>query len=610
MSDAAWGIEPGYRDVAHRWQEAPESTLEAIRRAMDVSGERPPAGPPLQVLRAGGEPLHLAGRWELHAEDGEVRRVSGSVADVPLGYHQLYNEADGRRLRLIVSPGRCHLPRELRAWGWTVQLYAARSTSSWGMGDLADLRRMGEWSAAHGASVLMLNPLHAGTPVTPLQPSPYYPSSRCFRNPLYLRVEEVPGATELGADLDAAAAGGRALNASRRIDRDEVFRLKLDALGAIWDRFGGDPDYDRYVAKGGRTLAGFATFCALAQTLGRSWRQWPAGYRHPDAPEVADFAQANESRVAFHQWLQWQLDRQLRTAGATIDLMQDLAIGVDPDGADAWLWQDCIAPGMSVGAPPDEFNTKGQDWGLPPFDPWKLRAAGFDPFVQTLRAGFRSAGGLRVDHVMGLFRLFWIPAGASPGEGTYVRYPWAELLDILALESHRAGAYVVGEDLGTVEDSIRDELGARDVLSYRVLWFEEEPPASFPVRALAAVTTHDLPTVAGLWTGTDLEAQRERHMEPNVESTEKVRSRLRDWTRLDDDAPVTEVVQRTYELLAQAPSAVVVASLDDALGVRERPNYPGTTDGTNWSLALPAPLEEVEADPRVDAVATALNRRS
>jgi 4-alpha-glucanotransferase len=289
--------------------------------------------------------------------------------------------------------------------------------------------------------------------------------------------------------------------------------------------------------------------------------------------------------------------------------MQDLAIGCDPGGADAWIWQDVLAPGMSVGAPPDEYNTQGQDWGLPPFDPWKLRDAAYEPFIETVRAGFRHAGGLRFDHVMGLFRLYWIPRDSSAKHGTYVRYPHGDLLDILALESVRAGAYVVGEDLGTVVPSMRDELRSRDILSYRLLWFEGSPPSSYPTHALGAVTTHDLPTIAGLWTGSDVDEQRYRGMRPNEASTAELRSRVRDWTGVADDAPVTEVTQRVHELLAEAPSMLLTATLDDALGVEVRPNYPGTTDEHNWSVALPVPIEVLEADPRAAAIARTLSSR-
>ncbi|MBW3615053.1 MAG: 4-alpha-glucanotransferase, partial [Actinobacteria bacterium] len=572
-------------------------------------GDGPPSGPPLWIVPA-GERVQLGGRWELHTEDGGTERVAGSMPAPPLGYHDLYRENDGRRVRVIVTPRTCHLRDELNIWGWAVQLYALRSTKSWGMGDLGDLRRLGEWARREGAELLLVNPLHAPVPVPGIQQaSPYYPSSRSFRSPLYLTVQDVPGAAALGSDLEQVVAAGRGLNAGRLIDRDTVLRLKLDVLERLFAQFRGHEAFEEFSAAGGETLERFATHCALAEVHGGDWRQWPVDLRHPSNFEVRQFRVENAERVRFHAWLQWLVDRQLEAAGSAIDLMQDLAIGVDPGGADAWIWQDVLAPGMSVGAPPDEYNTQGQDWGLPPFDPWKLRDAAYEPFISTVRAGFRHAGGLRFDHVMGLFRLFWIPSGSSAAEGTYVSYPSDDLLDILALESHRAGAYVVGEDLGTVEKFMREELARRKVLSYRLVWFEPEPPRSFPRRALAAVTTHDLPTVAGLWTGSDLEAQRDKRMVPNEESTAQLRARVQEWTGLAEDAPVTEVVQRVHELLAEAPSMIVTATLDDVLGVEERPNYPGTTDATNWSVALPAPLEEIEVDPRVAQVARTLHER-
>ena len=252
----------------------------------------------------------------------------------------------------------------------------------------------------------------------------------------------------------------------------------------------------------------------LAEQFGRDWREWPDKYRHPGNPEVVRFGKIQRRRVRFHQWVQWLVDRQLAAASSAVPVMHDMALGVDPAGADAWMWQDVFALGMSVGAPPDEFNTRGQDWGVPPFNPWALRAAGYRPFVETIRAALRHAGGLRLDHVMGLFRQWWVPAGASAADGVYVRYPAGDLLDIVALECQRAGAYAVGEDLGTVEDEVRTELRARGVLSYKVLWFEDRPPSEYPVQALASVSTHDLPTVAGMWTGSDLDDQRKLGMEP------------------------------------------------------------------------------------------------
>jgi 4-alpha-glucanotransferase len=609
-----WGVEPGFFDTDDVWHDAPASTVRAILAAMRADAAEPHAGPPLWIVHE-GERLDLGGRWELHTEDGGSERVAGSFVAPGLGYHRLYREDDGHGVRLIVTPGRCHLPPDLETWGWAVQLYALRSRSSWGMGDLGDLRRLATWSAARGAGMLLLNPLHASIPVPGAQQaSPYYPSSRCFRSPLYLRVEDVPRAEVAGAALEEAANAGRALNEHRSIDRDEVLRLKLEVLRIVHRAAGGgdeepDPEYAAFVAAGGETLRRFALHCALAEVHGGDWRRWPVDLRHPTTFESREFAREEARRVEFHVWLQWLVDRQLAAAGDEVGLMQDLAIGVDPGGADAWIWQDALAPGMSVGAPPDEYNRQGQDWGLPPFDPWKLRDAGYEPFIETVRAGFRHAAGLRFDHVMGLFRLYWIPEGASPRDGTYVRYLHDDLLDILALESHRAGAVVVGEDLGTVEDEVRDELSARDVLSYRLVWFEDRPPRDFPARALAAVTTHDLPTVAGLWTGSDLRAQRERGTDPNEASTAELRGRLRTWTGLDADAPVEDVVRRVHGLLAEAPSVIVTATLEDALAVEERPNHPGTTDSRNWSVALPVTLEEIEDDPLVDEVARTLAAR-
>ncbi|HEX9969065.1 MAG TPA: 4-alpha-glucanotransferase, partial [Acidimicrobiales bacterium] len=253
---------------------------------------------------------------------------------------------------------------------------------------------------------------------------------------------------------------------------------------------------------------------------------------------------------------------------------------------------------------------QGQDWGLPPFNPYRLQEAEYEPFIRTVRAGFRHAGGMRVDHVMGLFRLWWVPEGMGPREGAYVRYPWEDLLGILALESMRAVAYVVGEDLGTVDPWMRDELAARNVMSYRLLWFEEDRPSAYPEQALAAVTTHDLPTVAGLWSGRDLEEQEALGLSPNAESTEGIKKRLSSWIDADDSTPVAQVVERTYTALAEAPSRIVTATLDDALGMELRPNVPGTTDERpNWSIPLSKPLESIENDSGVAAVARALHQR-
>ena len=582
---------------------------------MGAPGEAPPpdVGP---LVHRQGQPLPVVtGAAELVLEDGTILPMDGGLPrDLPLGYHEV-RPLDGRpATRLIVAPPRCHLPEGLRTWGWAVQLYALRSQGSWGIGDLADLRQLAAWSAAAlGAGAVVLNPLHAVLPLVPQEPSPYFPSSRRYRNPLYLRIEEVPGAAEAGLDVERLAAEGRALCAERRIDRDAVLRLKIAALDALWARgAGGAAGFVPYRAREGQGLEEFATFCALAEWHGAGWRRWPAEHRHPASPAVARFATERAGRVAFHAWLQWLLDEQLARAGRALRLVTDLAIGFDGEGADAWAWQDVLAQDVTVGAPPDDFALAGQDWGLPPFVPHRLRAAGYRPFAETVRAGFRHAGGMRVDHVMGLFRLFWVPGGATPSAGAYVRYPSDDLLAILALESERAGGVVIGEDLGTVAPGVRERLFAERILSTRVLWFEPGPPAGYPALSLAAVTTHDLPTVRGLWTGSDLEEQAAVGISPNAAATGALRARLRDLTGLPDDAAPDAVALSIHRRLAEAPSILVTATLEDALGVGERPNLPGTTADrrSNWSLALPQPLEEIEADPRPRAFAGILGRHA
>jgi 4-alpha-glucanotransferase len=612
MRTEVWGIEEGYEDALGAWHETPPTTRVALLAAMGVDPAAPPALPaaPVQVVRRHQVPP-LERPAELTLEDGTVLQLDTALPpDLPLGYHTLRPLDGGAAVQLIVSPGHCWEPRRARQWGWAVQLYALRSHDSWGMGDLADLRRLAAWSAtALQADLLMVNPLGAALPILPQQPSPYFPSSRCYRNLLYLRMEEIPGVAALGPDLERLAALGRALTQESGIDRDAIFRLKVAALEQLWQGFSGDPAFEQYCQTQGNALDQFAIFCTLAEHYGQGWRHWPAAYRHSQAPTVARFAAAHRERVRFHQWAQWLLDAQLARVAAVLPVMQDLPIGVDPNGADAWVWQDLLATDVTVGAPPDEFNTLGQNWGLPAFVPHKLRAAAYQPLRHTLQAAFRHAAGLRIDHVMGLFRLFWIPPQAEPGWGAYVRSPADELLAILALESHRAHAFVVGEDLGTVEAAARDQLDAHGLLSYRLLWFETAPPSRYPARALAAVTTHDLPTITGLWSGTDLQAQHDLGLQPNTAGLEAIRQRLQAMTGLPEAATIDEVVLRTHQLLAEAPSAVLLATLEDALAVAERPNMPNTTtEWPNWSQALPCPLEALEHHPLVQAVATALQR--
>jgi 4-alpha-glucanotransferase len=589
----AWGVAPGYHDIEGRWVQANSETVSRVLSAMGAEGHPSPGG--AVVIRAGQAPS-LDCPAEIVTEDGAVMSAQTALPpDLPIGYHTLRRVGDGSETRLIVSPGRCHLPADLRAWGWAAQLYAVRSRRSWGIGDLADLRELGRWGACLAAQTLLVNPLDAPLPGLPQEPSPYHPSSRRFRNPLYIRVEEVPGAERLGEHLAPLARAARDLNRQRLIERDRVFPLKMQALEELFASFEDSAEFRCYRHTEGRGLTDHATFCALYEIQGSPWQSWPAELRHPDLPAVRRFREDQRCRVRFHEWLQWLLDRQLATAAREIGLVHDLPIGVRADGADAWAWQDVFPAGISVGAPPDPFNREGQDWAVPPFDPWRLRKAGYEPFIQTLRAAFRHGVGLRVDHVMGLFRLFWIPAGMGPAQGVYVRYPHRELLDILSLESRRAGAFVVGEDLGTVEDLVREEMVERQILSYFLMWFQDRPPAEYRPESLAALTTHDLPTLAGIWEGTDPD--------------ETVRQRLLRHTGVSNGQPTEEVVAAAHRALASSPSRVLAATLEDALGVAERPNRPGTTvEWPNWSLALPLMLEDLRRDPRPVRLAGLLRR--
>jgi 4-alpha-glucanotransferase len=629
------GIATSFTDAGGRFSTVSEPTLRAVLEAMGPAPE-PTAWPPVVVARQGrrcdwrppeGEPVTLA------LEGGAERPLPAELPDdLPPGRHRVIGRTGATTL--VVAPGRCHLPAALaeggRAWGWAAQLYAVRSRSSWGIGDLGDLAGLLAATAPLGAGFALLNPLHAASPG---EPSPYNPSSRVFRNPLYLRVEAVPELAALTADerdrVEALARAGRDLLAGDRIDRPAVYRLKDEALrlasGALArlpDRQAGLAGYRAATAN----LERFATFCALQHAHGRDWRTWPAAYRDPARPEVAAFGAGHGDEVGYHAWLQWLLDEQLAAAtpdGPGLGVLNDLAIGFAPDGFDAWSFQDELAPGITVGAPPDPLGPRGQDWGLPAFVPDRLAAGGYEPFAQTIRAGMAHAAGLRIDHVMGLFRLFWIPEGAEPAEGTYVRYSADDLLGILALESVAAGALVVGEDLGTVEHGVRERLEAEGVLSYRLAWFERGPgggrrrAADYPRLALAATTTHDLPTVAGFFSGSDL-----RHLyeigvaAPGGDEQADQEAQRASLRRLLEDegllAPgegsVEAIVAALYGFLARTPSMLLAATLEDAVEAHERPNVPGTIDQRpNWSLPLPVPLEDLAADPRVRRLAGILS---
>jgi 4-alpha-glucanotransferase len=641
---AAHGVATSYDDWAGRRVEVSRTAVTSALAALDVDASTDHAVEaalrdvhdaawsevvtPVLVLHEGrpgsvevvGEVLSLT----VHLEDGGSRLlpVQGSEVDrwddhvrrrfpiplLPLGYHALEVRTVDRTAgcTLIVVPPRLSVP-DGRHWGWQVQLYATRSGQSWGIGDYRDLRTVVEAVAADGAGVVLVNPLHAETPVLPVQPSPYSPSSRLFRSALALRMRDIAEYAGVEAAVDAL----RPATDPERIDRDSAWKAKLAALELMWPghRVGALAEFR---AQRGEPLERFALFCALAEIHGGDWSTWPEDLRRPSSASLA----AYDQRVAFWSWVQMLVDEQLAGIGEglAVGVLHDLAVGVDAGGADAWAMQDVLALGTSIGAPPDSFNQKGQDWGLPPWRPDRLRAAGYLPFRQLVHNVLRHAGGIRVDHVMGLSRLWWVPAGSDASEGTYVSYDAEALLGVLALEAHRAGAVVVGEDLGTVEPSVRQLLDSTGVLGSAVLWFEASddgwflPPAQWRRDALASVTTHDLPTAAGWLAEEHIRVRHELGQLGHSLEEEQARVRrdrdmllamLRHEGLLGADG---DVVLALHRALVASPCRIVLAAYGDAVGDLRQPNLPGTIDQyPNWRLPVadgaghPLTLEELLA---------------
>ncbi|MEW5809801.1 MAG: 4-alpha-glucanotransferase [Actinomycetota bacterium] len=670
---ARYGVATDYLDWSGRRITVPETTLVAVLAALGVSAgtesERATALadheraywskslPAAVVARSGtatpfwvhvthGDPVDL---W-LQLEDGTRRdglrqlennrppydldgRLIGEASfevpgDLPLGYHRLHLRvgAFDTSVTVIVTPAHIATPARMgtrRLWGLSTQLYSVRSENSWGVGDLSDLTDLAVWSAGqHGAGFVLVNPLHAAAPTPPMEPSPYLPTSRRFVNPLYLRVEAVPEYAYLRhrGRLRKAQARVQARAArSDRIDRDRAWEAKRAALQSIYQvplRRGREFAYQGYCRREGRALDDFATWCALAEQYGGDWRDWPAELQHPRSEAVAAFAAEHPAAVDFHRWLQWLLDEQLgaaqagaESAGMELGIMADLAVGVDPGGADAWALQDVLALGVTAGAPPDEFNQLGQDWSQPPWRPDRLAEAAYEPFRALVAAALRHAGGVRIDHIIGLFRLWWIPAGVAPTEGTYVRYDHEAMIGIVALEAQRAGAIVVGEDLGTVEPWVREYLQDRGLFGTSILWFEYAhdgsplPAEQWRQACLSAVTTHDLPPTAGYLVGEHVRLRDELGLltRPAVQEWEDDRTHRDAWLaelrrvgllgeQTDPDVrdvDVDEVVIALHRYLGRSPSQLLALSLADAVGETRTQNQPGTTDEyPNWRVPL------------------------
>ena len=673
----------------------PDGDIDAAEADAHASSWRR-ALPPVQVVGAGSEHFTLVlqlpsssahFKWRLVDEGGAFHEGSVDTATLqaeaqaeiagvvyrrfrlpialalPAGYHRLSIVGLPGETLLVCAPARCHQPALLerggRLWGFTLQLHSLRSERNWGFGDFSDLADFVARAAREGAEVIGLNPLHALFPHNPAHQSPYSPSSRAQLNVLYLDVEAVPdflacatARQRVRSPAFQARLGG--LRAAPLIDHAGVSAAKHEVLELLYQRFleraPDDAEVEalmRFRERGGEALRQHALFEALQAQLHAAdaavwgWPAWPEALRDPGGPAVAAFAAAHGERIGYHEYLQWQAARQLESVGArctelgmAVGLYLDLAVSVDRGGSDAWRHREAFALEVRVGAPPDAFNTQGQDWGLPPLRPDRLREGGHAIFIEALRANMRGAGAIRIDHVMMLMRLFWIPARGTPRDGSYVGYPVDELFAILALESQRHRCLVIGEDLGTVPDAMRDAMRSRGVQSYRLLYFEREPdgafrdPAAYPREAVVAVSTHDLPTLAGWWSAHDLRLRFELGLIADVAACEQqLQERRMDRMRLLDAvrrqqalSPESvaaaeagtldaEAVAALHAFLATAPSAVMVVQLEGALGEIEQPNVPGTTfQHPNWQRKYGAGTKELWARPALQQMCAAMAR--
>lgn len=606
-----------------------------------------PHGQPIEVAVAledggGRRTLTAEDRWTDPCEiDGKLIGEATIVlpTDLPLGYHELIatTPAGETTAPLVVTPARLEMSSALlerQVWGYLLQLYALRSSRSWGIGDLVDLADFAGWTGRTlGAGFALVNPLHAAEPTAPVSDSPYLPTTRRFPSPLYLRVEAVPEYAYLDATNRRKMTGLRKRSESKHdlVDRDAAWTAKATALRlvhAVPRSIGRQASYAAFLQREGPGLEDFATWCAIATVHGSVTGAWPDELKDLRSDAVAEAKAELVDDVDFFRWLQWVLDDQLastaeaaRAAGMPIGIMHDLAVGVHPDGADTWALADVFATGVTVGAPPDEFNQVGQDWSQPPWDPNRLAAVGYRPWRDMLRTILRHAGGLRIDHVIGLFRLWFVPAGSTAASGTYVRYDHEALVGILALEAYRAGVVVVGEDLGTVQPWVREYLAERGILGTSLLWFERDAdgapkrPEAWRELALATVATHDLPPTTAYLTGEHVELRHRLGLltRPVEEVRAEAQAGIDDWMALlrrlelvRPDASAAAVIEALHRLLARTPSRLVGIQLVDAVGDLRTQNQPGTfREYPNWRL----PLTDSAGEPvRLEDLPTRLAR--
>jgi len=627
-----------------------------------------PAGAPVS-LRIVGEDGNDHLPWQVdnwnpdRPIDGRMigEATFGIPGNLPLGYHELIvtigthdadgSEADGgihttATSTIIVTPNRVGLPRRMgasRVWGYAAQLYSVRSHHSWGLGDLTDLADLCTWSASQGAGYLLTNPLHAAEVTGRMEPSPYLPSSRLFVNPIYIRPELIAEYHDLdqydASIIESLRTTTLDDDPQALLDRDRTWQAKSQALELIHRV---DMSASRRMAftafrvARGRRLEDFATWCLLSELHGSDWHDWPAELHDPHGAAVARVRREHADRIDFHMWLQWIADQQLSTAqssgtdaGMPVGLICDLAVGVNGSGADAWMLNGLFAREMNVGAPPDPFNQAGQDWGQPPMRPDVLEQMAYAPLREMVSNALRHAGGVRIDHIMGLFRLWWVPKGLGPRHGAYVRYNHEAMVGVVALEAYRAGALVIGEDLGTVEPWVRDHLASRGILGTSIMWFETGPdgrprqPQQWREHAMSSVTSHDLPPTSSYLRGDHVELRDRLGLltESVDEERENARRERETWLaslrqqgvlEADEDDP-EQVTLAMHTLLTRTPSKVINATLTDAVGDPRTQNLPGTEDEyPNWRVPLSGPdgepvyLEDLYSSDRVARMAKVL----
>ncbi len=614
----------------------------------------------IELEGGGTRPARAVDHWVEPREVDGVLIGEATVelpGDLPCGWHELVAHVatglpaapDQReqvaRATLIVTPPRLEWPTNAphgAATGLMSQLYQARSAASWGIGDLHDLTTLATWSAERfGAQFVLVNPLHAAAPVVPVEPSPYLPTTRRFVNPIYLHVEDIPELATLsladGARVQELAEQAHLLNDSDLIDRDAAWSLKRAAFEILHAAGLGRRRAEEFAAyrdREGQALLDFATWCAIVDTHGTQTSHWPIDLADPHGAGIVSFRIEHATDVDLHCWLQWQLDAQLAEvqrratdAGMALGVIHDLAVGVHPSGADAWGLGDALARGVTVGAPPDQFNQLGQNWSQPPWRPDRLADLGYAPFRDMVRTVLKDSGGIRVDHIIGLFRLWWIPEDGTPAEGTYVRYDHEALIGILVLEAQRAGAVVIGEDLGVVEPSTRDYLLERGLFGTSIMWFEWEsghplPPERYRELCFSSVTTHDLPPTAGYLALEHVDVrdrlglltrpvEEERAHEQAAIDT--IRRALIERGLLAADGDQDAMTEAMHRWMAQTPSRLLGYALADLVGDHRAVNQPGThREYPNWSVPLAGPdgtpisLEEAMASPLAPRLARAL----